>query len=52
MITPGTWPVRRAGHGPSGTANRRTFGGLSDAAFRMVPLLEAGRAADRPRAAA
>ncbi|MFG2572091.1 TROVE domain-containing protein [Streptomyces sp. NPDC048481] len=38
-----TWNLagHRAGHGPSGTANRHTFGGLSDAAFRMVPLLEA-----------
>ncbi|HJD84836.1 TROVE domain-containing protein [Kitasatospora aureofaciens] len=30
------------GHGPSGGANRHTFGGLSDAAFRLIPLLEAG----------
>ena len=38
-----TWNLagHRAAHGPSGTANRHTFGGLSDAAFRMVPLLEA-----------
>ncbi|MFI2378939.1 TROVE domain-containing protein [Streptomyces sp. NPDC018964] len=45
-----TWNLAgyRAGHGPSGTANRHTFGGLSDAAFRMVPLLEAGRDADWP----
>ncbi|MFD5378659.1 TROVE domain-containing protein [Streptomyces griseoincarnatus] len=45
-----TWNLagHRAGHGPSGTANRHTFGGLSDAAFRMVPLLEAGRDADWP----
>lgn len=37
-----TWNLAgyRAGHGPSGKANRHTFGGLSDAAFRMVPLLE------------
>ncbi|MFD7771233.1 TROVE domain-containing protein [Streptomyces sp. NPDC059787] len=48
-----TWNLAgyRAGHGPSGTANRHTFGGLSDAAFRMVPLLEAGRDADWPWAA-
>ncbi len=48
-----TWNLagHRAGHGPSGTANRHTFGGLSDAAFRMVPLLEAGRDADWPWAA-
>ncbi|MDQ0602758.1 hypothetical protein QF037_007103 [Streptomyces canus] len=39
-----TWNLAgyRAGHGPSGKANRHTFGGLSDAAFRMVPLLERG----------
>nr|WP_236653449.1 TROVE domain-containing protein [Streptacidiphilus melanogenes] len=29
------------GHAPSGP-NRHTFGGLSDAAFRLVPLIEAG----------
>ncbi|WP_033283156.1 TROVE domain-containing protein [Streptomyces sp. NRRL F-525] len=48
-----TWNLAgyRAGHGPSGTANRHTFGGLSDAAFRMVPLLEAARDADWPWAA-
>lgn len=28
---------------PSGGSNRHTFGGLSDAAFGLVPLLEAGR---------
>ncbi|MFD9006973.1 TROVE domain-containing protein [Streptomyces sp. NPDC059582] len=45
-----TWNLAgyRAGHGPSGTGNRHTFGGLSDAAFRMVPLLEAARDADWP----
>ncbi|NUL34272.1 TROVE domain-containing protein [Streptomyces lunaelactis] len=45
-----TWNLAgyRAGHAPSGTANRHTFGGLSDAAFRMVPLLERGRDADWP----
>ncbi|MER6731821.1 TROVE domain-containing protein [Streptomyces puniciscabiei] len=38
-----TWNLEgyRAGHGPSGGGNRHTFGGLSDAAFRLVPLLEA-----------
>ncbi|MPY52570.1 TROVE domain-containing protein [Streptomyces acidicola] len=48
-----TWNLAgyRAGHGPSGTGNRHTFGGLSDAAFRMVPLLEAARDADWPWAA-
>ncbi|MGW7369558.1 TROVE domain-containing protein [Streptomyces sp. NPDC054841] len=45
-----TWNLAgyRAGHGPSGGGNRHTFGGLSDAAFRMVPLLEAGRNAHWP----
>ncbi|MFI7014972.1 TROVE domain-containing protein [Streptomyces sp. NPDC050164] len=45
-----TWNLAgyRAGHGPSGTGNRHTFGGLSDAAFRMVPLIEASRDADWP----
>jgi hypothetical protein len=33
---------------PSGTAGRHTFGGLTDHAFRMVPLLEAGRDATWP----
>ncbi|MEU4423150.1 TROVE domain-containing protein [Actinoplanes sp. NPDC024001] len=37
-----TWNLvgYRAGHGPSGP-RRHTFGGLTDAAFRLVPLLEA-----------
>ena len=48
-----TWNLAgyRAGHGESGKANRHTFGGLSDAAFRMVPLLESARDADWPWAA-
>jgi len=48
-----TWNLAgyRAGHGPSGKANRHTFGGLGDAAFRMVPLLESARDADWPWAA-
>ncbi|MEH0627819.1 TROVE domain-containing protein [Streptomyces stelliscabiei] len=33
---------------PSGTAGRHCFGGLTDHAFRMVPLLEAGRDAAWP----
>jgi hypothetical protein len=39
-----TWSLvgYRHGHGP-GSPLRYTFGGLTDAAFRMVPLLEAGR---------
>lgn len=45
-----TWNLAgyRAGHGPSGTPYGHTFGGLSDAAFRMVPLLDAGRDAHWP----
>ncbi|MEV6179350.1 TROVE domain-containing protein [Streptomyces sp. NPDC052015] len=45
-----TWNLAgyRAGHGPSGERGRHTFGGLSDAAFRMVPLLEAARDARWP----
>lgn len=48
-----TWNLAgyRAGHGPSGHAHRHTFGGLSDAAFRMVPLLEAARDTKWPWAA-
>ncbi len=39
-----TWNLvgYRHGHGP-GAPNRHTFAGLTDAAFRLVPLLEAGR---------
>ncbi|MDH6129001.1 TROVE domain-containing protein [Kitasatospora sp. GP82] len=45
-----TWNLAgyATGHAPSGSANRHTFGGLSDAAFRLIPLLEAGRDADWP----
>ncbi|MCX4747445.1 TROVE domain-containing protein [Kitasatospora sp. NBC_01287] len=45
-----TWNLAgyRTGHGPSGGANRHTFGGLSDAAFRLIPLLERGTAAGWP----
>ncbi|MET9224743.1 LAGLIDADG family homing endonuclease [Lentzea sp. NPDC003310] len=32
----------------TGTAGRHEFGGLSDATFRAIPLLEAGRNADWP----
>ncbi|MET8760911.1 TROVE domain-containing protein [Lentzea sp. NPDC004782] len=32
----------------TGRANRHEFGGLTDATFRMVPLLEAGQNADWP----
>lgn len=36
------------GQGPSGSGNRHTFGGLTDAAFRMIHLLEAGKSASWP----
>jgi TROVE domain-containing protein len=36
------------GHAPSGWGNRHTFGGLTDAAFQMIPLLEAGKNASWP----
>jgi hypothetical protein len=37
-----TWNLGgyRRGHAPSGSANRHTFGGLTDQAFRLIPLLE------------
>jgi hypothetical protein len=40
-----TWNLAgyRLGHGESGLGSRHTFGGLSDKAFRLIPLLEAGR---------
>jgi hypothetical protein len=40
-----TWNLAgyQAGHAPSGRGQRHTFGGLTDQAFRMIPLLEAGR---------
>lgn len=45
-----TWNLAgyRTGHAPSGAAGRHTFGGLSDAAFRLIPLLEAGADAAWP----
>lgn len=45
-----TWNLAgyRVGHAPSGKANRHTFGGLTDQAFGMIPLLEAGRDAAWP----
>jgi TROVE domain len=45
-----TWNLAgyEAGHAPSGGQNRHAFGGLTDAAFRMVPMLEAGRDAKWP----
>ncbi|MFI0353684.1 TROVE domain-containing protein [Actinomadura sp. 9N407] len=40
-----TWNLAgyRYGHGPSGERDRHTFGGLTDQAFRAIPLLEASR---------
>ncbi|HMG62760.1 MAG TPA: TROVE domain-containing protein, partial [Streptosporangiaceae bacterium] len=38
----------KAGAMPSGGQNRHTFGGLTDQAFRMIPLLESGRDAHWP----
>lgn len=35
-------------HGPSGSGNRHTFAGLTDAAFKMIPLLERGKDATWP----
>jgi len=45
-----TWNLSgyRPGHGPSGTARRHTFGGLTDQAFRMIPLLEAAQSQSWP----
>jgi hypothetical protein len=33
----------KLGAAPSGSGNRHTFGGLTDAAFRIIPLFEAGK---------
>lgn len=45
-----TWNLAgyERGHSPSGSRNRHTFGGLTDQAFRMIPLLEAERNANWP----
>lgn len=40
------------GAAPSGQGSRHTFGGLTDSAFRIVPLLEAGKDATWPWAEA
>jgi hypothetical protein len=42
-----TWNIsgEKFGHAPSGSGNRHTFGGLTDSAFRLIPMLEAGRSA-------
>jgi hypothetical protein len=39
-----TWNLagHRFGHAQSGVGNRHTFGGLTDAAFGMIALIEAG----------
>lgn len=39
-----TWNLAgyHAGHGPSGDNARFTFGGLTDQAFKLIPMLEAG----------
>lgn len=48
-----TWNLAgyRPAHGPTGP-HRHTFGGLTDAAFRMIGLIEAGREAAWPWTAA
>jgi hypothetical protein len=40
-----TWNLagEKLGYGPSGFGIRHTFGGLTDHAFRLIPMLEAGR---------
>jgi TROVE domain-containing protein len=45
-----TWNLAgyEKGHAPSGSGNRHTFGGLTDAAFQMISLIEAGRSASWP----
>lgn len=45
-----TWNLAgyQYGHGPAGVGLRHTFGGLTDAGFAMIPLLEAGRDGDWP----
>ncbi|WP_367135942.1 TROVE domain-containing protein [Saccharothrix sp. HUAS TT1] len=45
-----TWNLAgyRHGHAPSGSRHRHAFGGLTDHAFTMIPLLEGGRNAGWP----
>lgn len=45
-----TWNLGgyRLGHAPSGLGTRHTFGGLTDAAFQAIPLLERRQDADWP----
>lgn len=38
----------KAAHAPSGSAGRYSFGGLSDAAFTLLPILESRRNGDWP----
>lgn len=38
----------KAGAMPSGSGNRHSMGGLTDSAFRMIPLLDSGRSAAWP----
>lgn len=47
-----TWNLAgcQVGHGPSGKANRHNFGGLTDAAFRAIPLVEADQGGAWPLA--
>lgn len=42
-----TWNLAgyQHGHAPSGLGSRHTFGGLTDHAFRLIPMLEAGHGA-------
>jgi hypothetical protein len=54
-VVPSTVPVYtwnlagyRFGHGRSGGGARHTFGGLTDAGYGLIPLLEAGRDGDWP----
>jgi hypothetical protein len=45
-----TWNLAgyRAGHATGSDANRHAFGGLTDAGFKMIPLLERGQDAGWP----
>jgi len=45
-----TWNLAgyRYGHGPSGVGHRHTFGGLTDAGFAVIALLESGRTGSWP----
>lgn len=45
-----TWNLAgyERGHAPSGVPNRHAFGGLTDQAFKMIPLLEASKSQTWP----